>query len=243
MAGMLPPNSRRTFADVLRQVGPKPALEAGQHATRHYSETLSKQFAHWIREMFSGDPRFQQVLPPEAPVPTIHGTKSLDVAALDGRGYLLLDISIKTFNYKDAKTKNYRHNYTGRFYELLGEELDIRRSYRLATLVAMIILPVDSCFDTDPSSFAHAVRQFSKVTKAHVKAQVGSTFELVFIGLHNPNGEIYFVDARQDPPRTGEPSLEARITPEQFKELTLAEVDLRKTDISSEELPVTIPFF
>ena len=100
---------------------------------------------------------------PEAKDPTVYGGKSLDVGVVDSRGYLLLDFSIKTFSFKDNKTKNYRHNYTGRFYELLGEALDLRKSYKFATLVALVFLPEDSTSDSDPSSFAFAVRQFSKI--------------------------------------------------------------------------------
>jgi hypothetical protein len=109
------------------------------------------------------------VLTPEAKIPTIYeGGKSLDVGVVDERQYLLLDLSIKTFNFKDRNTTNYRKNYTGRFYELLGEELDLRRRYRWATLVALVFLPEDSVDDSSPSSFAHAVRQLSKILAQHL---------------------------------------------------------------------------
>lgn len=243
MARTPPSNPPKTFKEVVARTGKKPPVSAGQHASRHYSETLSANVALWVREMVAGHLPEHRVLLPEAKVPTIYGSKSLDVAALDDRGYLVLDVSIKTFNYKDIKTANYRHNYTGRFYELLGEELDIRRSYRWATLVAMVILPIDSCEDTSPSSFAHAVRQFSKIVWIPERERLGNEFEFVFVGLHKPNGEIYFFDAANRPPLVGEPPEKSRIAPRALMESVMSTVADRKKKVAADSIPVPDPFF
>lgn len=243
MARTPPQNPPKTFKAVVEQTGTKPHLSSGQHASRHYSETLSAKFALWIRELVSERlPRYQ-VLLPEARVPTIYGSKSLDVAALDGRGYVVLDVSIKTFNFKDAKTGNYRHNYTGRFYELLGEELDIRRSYKWATMVAMVILPIDSCDDTVPSSFAHAVRQYSKIAVIPGRERLGNEYEFVFIGLHNQAGDIYFFDASTRPPLSGPPPTSQRLSPARLMDLVMSEVSRREKEVAAAEMPEPDPFF
>lgn len=190
--------------DVLAEVGPKPLAGASQNESRHYSERFSKALAHWLRTRVARCFPDATIMTPEARVATVYGAKSLDVGVLDARGYLLADFSIKTFNFKDRKTGNYRHNYTGRFYELLGEELDLRKSYLHATLVALVFLPADSASDSIPSSFAHAVRQYSKVL-APAGEPAPTRFEHVFIGLHDGAGDLGFFDASGPPPKTGLP--------------------------------------
>jgi hypothetical protein len=226
----------KSFKDVLAQAGEKPSTD-DQHRSRHYSETVSKGIAHWLRDLVGNERIYHSVLTPEAKVATIYGGKSLDVAAMDERGYLLLDLSVKTFNFKDRKTLNYRHNYTGRFYELLGEELDIRRSYRWATLVALIFLPMDSCEDTDPSSFAHAVRQFSKVAPDSLAAEGSACFEHVFIALHNPNGDIFFFDATQAAPRVGLPVSTHQLSTDEMLKKIHTTVISRASQIETASLP------
>jgi hypothetical protein len=180
------------------------------------------------------------VLTPEAKVKTIYGGKSLDVGVVDERGYLLLDVSIKTFNFKDRATGNYRHNYTGRFYELLGEELDLRRSYRWATLVAIIFLPADSVTDSSPSSFAHAVRQYSKIISVDHDAPYG--FEQVYIAVHDVKGSIYFFDASEAPPRSGHPPLEIQFNIKNVVEHMRRTVNQRAGRVSNSDMPVYTPF-
>lgn len=237
--------AHKSFEELIRALGDKPGDKANQNESRHYSEVLSKELALWLREEIINADIGAVVLPPEGKVDTIYGIgnrgKSLDVGVLDDNKYLLLNISIKTFNFKDRKTKNYRHNYTGRFYELLGEDLDLRRSYPLATLVAMIFLPMDSTSDTDPSSFAHAVRQFSKILKKdREEHELG--FEYVYVALHDRDGNLYFFDAEKFPPRTGKPQISDRLTINGVIKELKASVNRRRTAIRSASLPTYTPF-
>lgn len=228
------------FDRILRAVGPKPELASGQNKSRNYSEVLSKQIAHWLGAHVLAHQLGPLLLPPEAKVPTIYGVKSLDVGVVDERSYLTLDISIKTFNFKDKRTGNYRHNYTGRFYELLGEEWDLRRSYRWATLVAMIFLPEDSADDSSPSSFAHAVRQFSKVLNRERDGTHG--FDHVFIAIHDARGGIYFFDASEAPPREGHPEASSRLPLQRVLQIIHATVKGRASKVQEDQLPTKIPF-
>ena len=232
--------SRKTFESVLARVGARPLGVVSQDATRHYSETLSKEVAHWLRDLVIAESIGATVLTPEAKIPTIYGGKSLDVGVVDGRGYLVLDLSIKTFNFKDRRTRNYRHNYTGRFYELLGEELDLRRSYRWATLVALIFLPSDSTSDSNPSSFAHAVRQYSKILNRDHEQGVG--FEHVFIAVHSEVGSIYFFDAGSMPPKTGHPKQSDRLSLDEMLKVMRGTVTTRSSRVAKDGLPTRIRF-
>jgi hypothetical protein len=233
----------RSFADVLASVGKRPPATADQHATRHYSETLSKELAHWIRDAVLARGLGDTVLTPEAKVPTIYGGKSLDVGVLDKRGYLVLDVSIKTFNFKDRTTQNYAHNFSGRFYELLGEELDLRRSYRWVTLVALIFLPEDSTVDgKETSSFANAVKWYSKIALPEESDAGGARFEHVFIGLHKPNGSIYFFDVSQAPPQRGAPQSKDRLPFEHILAVVSETVAKRQSRIAGDKLPAHTRF-
>ena len=233
-------SSQEQFKQALAKVGKKPTGTVPQHVTRHYSETLSREVALWIRGNLEALFVDASVLHPEDKVDTIFGQgnrgKSLDVGVLDKRKYLLLDVSIKTFNFKDRKTGNYRHNYTGRFYELLGEELDIRRSYPHATLVAIIFVPEDSVFDSSPSSFAHGVRQFSKIAKTSPESNEQG-FEHVFVAVHNENGKIYFFDATGTPNIQGHPPESSCRTLEDIVETLKATCDSRSALIQDAPLP------
>jgi hypothetical protein len=153
---------------------------------------------------------------------------------------LILDVSIKTFNFKDRNTGNYRHNFTGRFYELLGEELDLRRSYRWATLVALIFLPADSVEDSSPSSFAHAVRQYSKIISLDQDSPYG--FEHVFVAVHDASGAIFFYDAATPPPRTGRPKKGARLTIEDVMATIVGTLNGRAERVKLSEIPEYTPY-
>ncbi len=205
-------------------------LEGDQNKSRHYSETLSKGVALWLRGLLLEDNRSHEVLLPEARVPTCFGRKSLDVGCLDESKYLALDISIKTFSFRDGSTGRYTHNYTGRFYELLGEGLDLRLSYPEAVLVALIFLPLDSCDDGTrraASSFGNAVKQFSKIAGRGTDGEHALSFEHVFIGLYDSTG-VSFFDAVTPPPFHGEPPASAMFSTEQMLERLLTEVANRE---------------
>lgn len=233
------------FKSVIDAVGERPAEDADQNASRHYSERFSKEVALWIREKVIARNVGVNVLPPEGKVDTIYGIgrrgKSLDIGVLNGRKYLVLNISIKTFNFKDRRTKHYRHNYTGRFYELLGEELDLRRSYPHATSAAMIFLPEDSYVDTNPSSFAHAVKQFSKIIK-EVADEGAMGFEHVFIAVHNSSGNLSLFDAAAMPPRYGAPSDALVKSMDEVLDILAATAKSRQSKTDSDALPAYTAF-
>lgn len=225
------------FRQVIEAVGPKPTGEIGQNESRNYSERLSKELALWVRSHIVTAGIGARVMTPEARIPTIYDRgKSLDVGVTDDRGYLLLDLSIKTFNFKDRRTRNYRKNYTGRFYELLGEALDLRRSYKWSTLAAMVFLPEDSVRDSRPSSFAHAVRQFSKACSPDPTHE-GGLFDHVFVGLHGEGGELAFVDANEPPPRSGMPAPTSLLSIRHLINRFRSTVESRRDQINAAEVP------
>ncbi|MDA7492901.1 hypothetical protein N8510_02265 [bacterium] len=197
-----------SFPEVIRRTGEKPT-DGNQNQTRHYSEEFSRLLAIWLGSEVQNQIKGLEILPPEGKVPTCFGSKSLDVGCLDANRYLALDISVKTFNFKDRKTNAYSKNFTGRFYELLGEGLDLRLSYPNAVLVALIFLPEDSCLDGSSrraSSFGNAVKQFQKIAIDAPGNSHDLCFDFVFVGLHDVSSKVRFFDAAHPPPKHGYPN-------------------------------------
>ena len=231
------------FQKVINACGPKPLITEGQNVTRHYSENFSRETALWMQELSKNFTLGDRYLNPEGKVNTVYGVgnqgKSLDVAALDERGYLVSNISIKSFHFKDRRTNNYRKNYTGRFYELLGEAFDVCKSYKYAAMTAIVILPDDSAIDSDPSSFALACKQFSKILRQNEAFEFG--FDLVYVGTYTPK-DILFFDASRRPPAygLGNPSqlLSVSNVFEVIKDLCVS----RRPYVAKEPLPKFEPF-
>ena len=205
-------------------------LLKSQNAKRHYSEVFSQEVAEWFAGFLRADLRIYKLLPPEHPVNVKDGSKRHDIAAIDKGGKLILDISIKTFNFVD-RTNSYGKNFTGRWYELLGESFEIHDFYPNAVMVAVIVLPMDSCFDSTQrrfSSFNKAVKRFGKSAGGPLCEGNLSKFEFVFIGIFNEEGIIRFFNAQNDPPPSGLPNKEQLLRTEQVIETILNLVELRK---------------
>ena len=223
-------NGPSSFETVLKYAGNNKAILDTQNGKRHYSERFSQDVAEWFAGYLRHDIKHDTLLPPESPIKTSFGTKRLDIGCVDPNGYLSLDVSIKTFHFRDQRTKKYNKNFTGRFYELLGESLDLHRSYPLAVLAAIIILPIDSCNDSltaAPSSFGCAVRQFSKISGRIEPEDDPILFEHVFIGLYNSNS-IAFFNAMDAPPKQGIPERCYLISIEELIGKLIHSTDIRK---------------
>jgi hypothetical protein len=232
------------FIEVLNYVGRKPK-DGTQNEKRHYSEVFSQDVAEWFAGYLRGDHRLSKLLPPEHPVDTNDGNKRLDISALDQNGYLSLDVSIKTFNFIDKRSRNYAKNYTGRFYELIGESFELHSSYPCAVLLALIFLPWDSCLDgTDrrPSSFGNAVKRFGKLAGRQSHEDNISLYELVFVAIFDEEGSVVFFNANNPPPRHGVPPRERLLSASQVVEEVLSKVAERESLRSSQPLPSALNF-
>jgi hypothetical protein len=233
------------FSTVLKYAGLEKPVDGGPDEKRHYAEQFSQDVAEWYAGYLRTDDRVGRLLPPEAPVATKRGNKRLDIGSLDDNDYLALDVSIKTFNFRDHRSGNYTKNYTGRFYELLGESFELHDSYPLAVLAALISLPMDSCYDSTPrraSSFGQAVRQFSKIGGRSSPNDEKTLFEFTFVSLHDEAGEIFFFDASRPPPQKGPPPLEDRLSTSQTIDILLDAVESRRSLREKSRLPENSPF-
>ncbi len=144
---------------------------------------------------------------------TAKGFKKLDVNYSKPEIGLGLGVSIKTLNFRDAKSNRYTKNYTRIDNELRAEAHDYHERQPYAVMVAVVFLPVDSCNDAskrEPSSFGQAVRIFRLRSGRDKPSDSAFLFERIFIGLYEiegPNrGDVTFFDVSETPPKAGRPS-------------------------------------
>ncbi|MGO8798898.1 MAG: hypothetical protein ACLQJL_07405 [Roseiarcus sp.] len=176
------------------------------------SRALSQRFADALRNSFEG------ILPDvrgggqESRARTGKGLKKLDVNYSTVELGLGLGVSIKTINFRDARTKRYTKNYTRVDNELRAEAADYHERQPYAVLCAVVFLPLDACDDggkSAPSSFGQAIQIFRYRAGREKPADDATLFERVLVGLYDSDdrdfGRVCFFDAMDDPPRNGRP--------------------------------------
>lgn len=211
----------------LQAAAPRPAKSAKRAAKKNYAERLSralaKQFANALRGDFPGitpDPGGRRQ---EAPARTSKGFKKLDVNYSTPELGLGLGVSIKTLNYRDAKSKRYTKNYTRIDNELRAEANDYHERQPFSVLVAVVFIPVDCCDDGlrgNPSSFGQAVKVFRSRSERGTPQDQHNLFEKLFIGAYSFKGEqagdVWFFDVTNAPPSNGLPVERNRLSFEQL---------------------------
>src|SRR6476619_1360071 len=135
---------------------------------KNFAEILSRALAQRFADALRGT--FPAILPnpdgtgQESKARTGKGLKRLDVNYSTNELGLGLGVSIKTINFRDARSKRYTKNYTRADNEFRAEAADYHQRQPYSVLCAIFFLPLDSCADgggNAPSSFGHAVRIFS----------------------------------------------------------------------------------
>lgn len=213
---MAKPHESDSIAAELRKAGERDRIEE-QHEKKNYAEALSRglalRFANALRRNFPGilpaaDGRGQ-----ESKARTAKGLKRLDVNYSTVQLGLGLGISIKTVNFRDAKTRRYTKNYTRADGELRAEASDYHERQPYAVLIAVVFMPTDACDDAGrnvPSSFGQAVQIFRFRAGRSRPTDAPVLFERVFIALYQTNaarfGDVAFFDVMEAPPKRGRPA-------------------------------------
>jgi hypothetical protein len=195
---------------------PRPEPDSAQKAKKNYAERLSRALAQTVADGLR--PNFEGVFPDvngkrhESRARTAKGFKRLDVNYSTTELGLGLGVSIKTINFRDRKSRNYRKNYTRVDAELRAEAKDYHDRQPYSVLVAVVCLPFDCCDDAvgkKPSSFGLAVKYFRHRGGRVQASDEAERFEALFIGLYEadgPNrGSFEFFDVRDPPKRAGRP--------------------------------------
>ena len=206
-----------TIERELLWAGDRNSVAAGSATDKkNYAETLSRalsqRFADALRETFAG------ILPDtggagqELRARTGKGLKKLDVNYSTVELGLGLGVSIKTINFRDAKTRRYTKNYTRVDNELRAEAADYHERQPYAVLCAVVFLPLDACDDggkAAPSSFGQAIQIFRRRAGREKPVDDPTLFERILVGLYYSRvdhfGRVAFFDVMDDPPRLGKP--------------------------------------
>jgi hypothetical protein len=140
----------------LRTLPPKPSDSAKQPAKKGYSEQVSQKIAVALaQELRERGLTESRPSPPgefdksgaERRMAGGIGAKKVDVTWATEESGLLLAISVKTVNFRDAKTKNYQKNLVNRRGDMLIEAVTLHRRFPYAVLAGFFFL--DAGAETD----------------------------------------------------------------------------------------------
>jgi hypothetical protein len=217
----------------LDEAQPRPADDSpDRHEKKNYAQRLSRALAVEVAERLR--PHFPDILPTrteghETEIGGAGGSKRLDVCVWDRQLGLLLDVSIKTYSFRDYDSKRKRlgrmtKNVVRNDMELRAEAAKIHERQPYAVLVGLMFVPFVACSDADRehSSFAHMVLTFRDRAgrQGHDDRRL-ERFEAFYIGLYEPEGEdrgyVRFFDVQGNPPKSGRPRSEDTIS---FEDLT-----------------------
>lgn len=132
--------------DALLSLPPKPADAAPRAEKKRYSEKLSEvvaqAFAEELRsrgmpEARPGPPGEGEVSGAERRMSGGIGAKKVDVTWATEESGLIFSISVKSINFKDARTGNYQKNLTNRRGDMLIEAVTLHRRFPYAVLAGV----------------------------------------------------------------------------------------------------------
>ena len=137
------------LAAALADLPPKPDDAAKQSDKKAYSERVSKLLA-----LAFGEELRRRGMPEARPSPPGSlgdsgaerriaggiGAKKVDVTWATEESGLILGISIKTINFRDAKTRNFQKNLTNRRADMLMEAVTLHRRFPYAVLAGFFFL-------------------------------------------------------------------------------------------------------
>lgn len=170
-------------AEAVRALPPKPEDAARQADKKAYSETVSRlmalAFAEDLRRR--GCAEVRPVAPgtpgdsgAERRMAGGIGAKKVDVTWATEESGLILGVSIKTINFRDAKTRNFQKNLTNRRADMLMEAVTLHRRFPYAVLAGFFFFDKEAaCDGTD--------KRRSTLANAHTRLRM-------FTGRNDPAG-------------------------------------------------------
>lgn len=177
------------ICEALKLLPPKPADNAKQSDKKRYSELVSQKIAVALADELRA-----RGLPEARPAGEGDlgdsgaerrmagglGAKKVDVTWATEEAGLLFAISIKSINFKDAKTRNYQKNLTNRRGDMLMEAVTLHRRFPYAVLAGFFFL--DKGAEGDGTQKADGtVKRRSTLENAHMRLKL-------FTGRDDPAG-------------------------------------------------------
>ncbi len=188
----------------VRELGPKPPEDSPQAEKKRYSERLSELAAYALADelrqrgmigTLPEPPGTGRASGAERRMAGGIGAKKVDVTWATEESGLLFAISVKSINWRDAKTKNYQKNLVNRRGDMLIEAVTLHRRFPYAVLAGFIFL--DKGAEHDATD-----RRRSTFHNAHHRLKL-------FTGRPDPAGRdeqyerMYLILLESDPARPG----------------------------------------
>jgi hypothetical protein len=174
---------------------PKPDDSAPQSAKKRYSELLSAKLAL----VFADELRSRglaETLPIGGDAETVRGSerrmaggigaKKVDVTWSTEESGLLLALSIKTINFRDARSRNYQKNLINRRGDMLMEAVTLHRRFPYAVLGGFFFLDAGAASDGTAkrkSTFENAHPRLRLFTGRDDPAGRDEQFERLYLSL------------------------------------------------------------
>lgn len=183
----------------LRGLEPKPADDASQAAKRHYSERMSAVIALALAEelrhrgMTDARPAGPGALGLSGAERRLSGgigAKKVDVTWTTEESGLLLGMSVKTINFRDARSRNFQKNLTNRRGEMLIEAVSLHRRFPYAVLCGLLFLDHQAAADgtaTRRSTFENAHPRLALFTGRPDPAAREEQYERLYVLLVDAN--------------------------------------------------------
>ena len=171
------------MAEALKQLPEKPPDDAAASVKKRYSERVSEVVAIALaqelrlRGLPDARPTGMNELGDSGAERRMAGglgAKKVDVTWATPEAGLLLAISIKTINFRDAGTRNFQKNLTNRRGDMLMEAVTLHRRFPYAVLGAFFFLDKGAAFD-------HTKQRRSTFLNAHHRLKL-------FTGRNDPAG-------------------------------------------------------
>lgn len=203
------------IAEALKLLPPKPPDTAPTPTKKRYSELISQRLAVAIAAELR-DRGMKETRPnvadggdsgAERRMAGGLGAKKVDVTWATETSGLLLAISIKTINFRDARGKSFQKNLTNRRGDMLMEGMTLHRRFPYAVLAGFFFLDKDAATDHSKrrrSTFLNAHARLKLFTNRSDPAGRDEQFERLYLTLLDASPAN--VDVR--PFAVGEPNIE-----------------------------------
>ncbi len=212
-------SDQERMASALEEAGERPA-DLGGSGKIPYSGRLSNTVARMFADvLYQRHKSLGRLATGETKTDVGGGSKKrIDLAKRSELRGTELDVSIKTINFPDGKSRRYTKNMERAARELGDEAASIHRIMPFAVVVGVVLVRAEACDDAHPkrtgsqyvSSFSHGVFTFRKRGGRLTPADDPWLCERVFLGFYEWKGEhrgvVRFLDVTHPPPRKRRPS-------------------------------------
>lgn len=191
------------------------SIEIGRAIKKNFAQRLSTALAQKIADAYR--PRLKSILPDaegrrhESKTMGAGGLKKLDVNYSTPEIGLGLGLSVKTINFRDAKTKRFTKNVKRVDGELRAEAEDVHRRQPFSVVAALVFIPREATVDGagGKSSVWHLWDVLHRRCGRTDTKNDHSRLELGFVGVYDCSGAdagaVSFLDSSVAPPAKGWP--------------------------------------